>query len=358
MAPTSPVYLLRIADWKDLEHVAKALRRLLAETPLLQAARPGRPAAIKLTFGEEGNTAHPPVPLVREVVAALRQREARPFLTETCTLYHGRRRNALDHLELARDHGFTPEAVGAPIILGDGLLGRESYAFHLKGPQVKIAHLVPTLRDTGFLVGLAHVTGHLLTGYGGALKNIGMGLATRSGKLDMHSAVSPTVRADKCTLCLECVSVCAAEAITPGNEAVAIDGARCTGCAECLAVCPTGALGIHWSQDSRRVQEKMAEYALAVARVMDNRLAFINLLNHISDHCDCMGATPNCICPDIGIAASADPVALDQACLDLVAAAAGRDVFRQAWPEVDKEAQLEHAEAVGLGQRAYELLEI
>ena len=353
----SPVYLLRITDWKDFEEVAHSLRRLLMETPILGGAGDRR-AAVKLTFGDQGNSAHPPVPLVREIVSALRSRGAQPFLTETNTLYHGRRKNSLDHLGLAREHGFTWEAVGAEIILGDGILGRDSFELALDGPQVKVAHLSPTLRDTGFLLGLAHMTGHLLCGFGGALKNIGMGLASRAGKLDMHSTVSPQVDEAKCTLCLSCSAVCAAQAISAGEGAVEIDRDRCTGCAECLAVCPTSALGIDWSQDADMVQRRVAEYALAVARAVGNRMAFINLLNHISDHCDCIGETPNLIAPDIGIAASLDPVALDQASLDLVAAATGEDPFHKAWPKAEKEVQIRHAEAIGLGSHGYELMEM
>ena len=373
----SPVYLLRIADWKNLDLVAERLRDLLARAPLLDGARSGHPAAVKLTFGEKGNTAYPPVRLVREVVSALGKRGARPFLTETNTLYHGQRKNALDHLELARQHGFTHESVGAPIILGDGVLGRDVHEFPLGGPHVKTAHLAPVLRDCEFLVSLAHVTGHLLVGFGGAMKNIGMGLAGRAGKLEMHRIVRPVVEPGKCTACLRCVAACAANAITPPrskarakaggaagpnlratrSRAVTIDASLCTGCADCLAVCPSGAISINWSDDSQQVQERIAEYALAVSKMMANRLAYINLLNHISDHCDCLGATPRLISPDIGIAASLDPVALDQASIDLVRAASGGDAFGQAWPKADCEAQLRHAETIGLGNRAYEVVE-
>ncbi|MFH1143218.1 MAG: DUF362 domain-containing protein [Candidatus Eisenbacteria bacterium] len=353
----SQVYLLRLTDWKDFEAVAAALPPFLQETGLLDDVRAQRPSAIKLTFGEGGNRAHPPVAVVREIVAFLKRRGTRPFLTETNTLYRGRRMNVLDHLDLAWEHGFTPERVGAPILFGDGLLGRETFDVPLAGPNVKIAHLSPILRDTDFLVGLAHMTGHLLCGFGGAIKNIGMGLASRAGKLDMHSVISPVVREEKCTLCLECAKACATRAIDSGPRAVTIDPQRCTGCAECLPTCPTGALGIDWDRDTRRVQERMAEYALAVARTVGHRMAFVTLLNHISDHCDCMGETPNCIAPDIGIVASRDPVALDQASLDLIARAAGGDPFLRAWPEVAGNVQVTHAEAIGLGSRTYELIE-
>jgi hypothetical protein len=296
--------------------------------------------------------------LVRELVAALQRRGAWPFLTETNTLYAGRRRNSLDHLQVAREHGFTHEAIDAPILLGDGLLGRDVMDVPLGGPEVETAHLVPLLRDVDFLVGLAHLTGHLLCGFGGAIKNIGMGLANRAGKLFMHSVVHPMVREEKCTLCLACQEACAPGAITAGTLAVTIDGERCTGCAECLAVCPTAAITIDWSSDSDRVQRRLAEYALAVQRTVGGRVAFVSLLHGISTHCDCMGQPSDRIAPDIGIAAAFDPVALDQASVDLAVQAAGNDPFRRAWPGVNWEVQLDHAARIGLGSRSYDLIEL
>jgi uncharacterized Fe-S center protein len=139
---------------------------------------------------------------------------------------------------------------------------------------------------------------------------------------------------------------------------VAIDPALCTGCAECLAVCPTGAIGIDWNSDSARVQRRLAEYALAVQRCLEGRVAYVTLINHVSHHCDCMGPTPERIAPDVGIAVSTDPVALDQASVDLVARAAGEDPFRRAWPDVDWEVQLAHAAGIGLGSRSYDLAEV
>jgi hypothetical protein len=355
---TPEVYLQRITDWKDPEAVARRLAGFLEQTPILAGVGERAFAAIKLTFGEAGNRGHPHPALVRELVAALRRRGARPFLTETNTLYAGQRRNSVEHLQVAREHGFTHESVDAPILFSDGLLGRDGWDFRLGGPEVETAHLVSVLRDADFLVGVAHLTGHLLVGYGGAIKNIGMGLANRAGKLFMHSVVHPAVREERCTLCGACISACAPGAITAGASAAAIDGSVCTGCAECLAVCPTGAITIDWSNDSERAQRRLAEYALAVHRAVGGRAAYLTLMNGISTHCDCIGPTDDRIAPDIGIAASLDPVALDQAGIDLATQAAGGDPFRRAWPHVNWEAQLEHAVRIGLGSRSYSLVEV
>jgi len=352
------VYFSRIPNWSDETLVLRGLTALLEQSALLHPIADRQIVGIKLTFGEAGNTGHPPAAVIRQIVDHLCRRGARPLLTETNTLYHGRRQNAIDHLELAREHGFTHETVGAPIILSDGLLGRESLTVAVNGQRVQEAHLAPVVRDVDFLVVVSHLTGHLVHGFGGALKNLGMGLASRAGKLAQHSAVSPIVEAQKCTRCLTCFGVCPAEAITDTGQAAEISPDVCIGCAECLAVCPSGAITIDWSRQSAHVQETTAEYALAVQQAVRGRFVFVNLLNHISRHCDCMGHTPDCLTPDIGIAASSDPVAIDQASYDLACRAAGRDVFREAWREVDPEVQLGHAERIGLGNRSYNLREV
>jgi len=354
----SQVYLLRITDWKEIAPLTQPFGEFLRATQLCDRAPEGALAAIKLTFGEAGNQGHPPPPLVRALVEHLRERDLQPFLTETNTLYNGRRKNSVEHLQVAAEHGFTPDTITAPILLGDGLLGREQWDAPVTGRRLQRAHLVPTVRDAGFLVGLAHLTGHLLTGFGGAIKNIGMGLASRPGKLEMHSVVSPLVNAEACTLCRRCERACASGALSMGERAAVVDGALCTGCAECLAVCPTGAIGIDWSKDSVRVQELMAEYALAVVQALEHRCVFVNLIHHVSKHCDCIGPTPELIAPDVGIAASCDPVALDQASLDLIRGQGGGDPILAAWPETDPEAQIRHGEQIGLGSRAYELVEM
>ncbi len=352
------VYLTRSDNWADLDVVGNRLETLLRHPPVLAGLSPKDLVGIKLTFGEAGNQGHPPAVLIRRVVDAVRDRAARPFLTETNTLYRGRRMDALEHLEVAREHGFTHETLGAPILLSDGIRGREVFDVAVHGQHTQTAHLVPAVRDMGFLISVAHLTGHLVAGVGATIKNLGMGLASRAGKLDQHSVVNPSVLEAKCTLCLRCRDVCPVDAIAPAGEAARINGDLCIGCAECLAVCPEGALRIDWSRETSQVQETTAGGAGAVTEALGRRALYICFMNHITDHCDCMGRTDNVLCPDIGIAAATDPVALDQACADLAIEAAGEDLFRRAWPEVNWEVQLEHAEHVGLGRRAYQIVEL
>ena len=355
MNPT--VLLTRIDDWSDPALVercfAALLRRVSWEDMPAKAL-----VAIKLTFGEAGNEGHPPPHLVRQLARLQRDHGHRPFVTETNTLYRGRRMNAVEHLEVAREHGFTHETVEAPIILSDGLSGRDSFAVEIGCKRVTTAHLAPVVRDLDYLIGVAHLTGHMVEGFGGAIKNLGMGLASRAGKLDQHSAVSPIVGAQKCVRCFLCGSVCPVDAITLTDASAEIDGRTCIGCAECIAVCPTAAIGIDWSREATHVMEATAEYAQAVMKATGRRAGFFNLINRVTKHCDCMGANRGQLVPDIGIAFSHDPVALDQACVDLVNQAAEMDVFKQAWPEIEWEVQLRHGETIGLGKRTYELEEV
>ncbi|MCK4302959.1 MAG: DUF362 domain-containing protein [Candidatus Eisenbacteria sp.] len=352
------VYFCRIGDWTDLEHVASRLSTLLEKAPILNALKTDDLVGIKLTFGEAGNRGHAPAPLIRRLVEIIRNRRGIPFLTETNTLYNGRRKNSVDHLEVAREHGFTHETVGAPIILSDGILGREHYDVEIQGKHTRTAHLAPSVRDMDFLVGVAHLTGHMVEGFGGAVKNIGMGLASRAGKLDQHSSVSPSVKQQICNACLACFRACPAGAISETPTAVTIDPEACIGCAECISVCPEGAIQIDWSRETAQVQEATAEYGLAVVRALRHGVAFINLLNHITKQCDCVGRTDEILAPDIGILGATDPVAIDQASIDLTCEAAGRDVFKEAWPRIDALVQIRHGETLGLGSRRYEIVEV
>jgi uncharacterized Fe-S center protein len=354
----SKVYFCRIEDWGDPKYVAGRFAEMLAKMPLLDEVRERDLVGIKLTFGEAGNTGHAPPPLIRQLVKAIRKRGGRPFVTETNTLYNGRRKNAVEHLKVAREHGFTHASLDAPIILGDGILGRENYDVAVAGKHVQMAHLAPSVRDMDFLVAVAHMTGHMVEGFGGALKNVGMGLASRAGKLDQHSAVSPFIDDELCILCHACFDVCPVDAISEEHGSALVDRTTCIGCADCIAVCPTNAMKIDWSREALQVQEATVEYALAVVRALSGRAAFVNLLNHISRDCDCMGPTKDILAPDLGIVASADPVAVDQASVDLVNRAAGEDAFRRAWPRIDPLAQTRHAEALGLGSSDYALEEL
>ena len=321
--------------------------------------------AVKYHPGEEGNSSYVSPGRLKMVIEALELPARRTYLTDTTVLYGGRRMVAPDYVALVNDHGFRmPEF--PPFIVADGLTGTEEYRVTLpENCTTKTARLAGVLEKTGIAVMVSHFKGHLLTGFGGSIKNLGMGWAAKAGKIYQHSSVLPMVRSDKCTLCLACISVCGSEAIREKEGSAFIDGEKCTGCGECLQACPSGAIGIRWNQEANTFMTRMTEYALGATMAVDIPL-YINFLTDVSPDCDCMKNEGAPMVEDIGVLASDDPVAIDQACLDLVTAAeplgdnapAGKDKFKKIRPERDGTLQLVTGERIGLGSRDYELVRV
>ncbi|MDD4894472.1 MAG: DUF362 domain-containing protein, partial [Candidatus Omnitrophica bacterium] len=279
------------------------------------------------------------------------------FLSDANTLYRGRRLNSTDHLEIAREHGFTKEVTGADVVIPDDARQEEAIEIKINQKFIKNAKLARIFIDADAIMAVNHFKGHILTGFGGALKNIGMGCATRQGKLAQHCDVSPVVYADKCIGCGECEIICPVGAIHIENGKSVIDSQKCIGCASCMAVCPTMAMFIDF-QAGDKVQEKMVEYSLAVLKDKINKTGFINFAIKINKECDCWGAENPRIAPDVGILASLDPVSVDKASFDLVNKASGKDIFKASHPEQDGLKQLLHAQEIGLGSVDYELIEL
>ncbi|MBN1282423.1 MAG: DUF362 domain-containing protein [Proteobacteria bacterium] len=332
------------------------LAKFLATAGALDCVLAGDRCAVKIHFGEKGNDGYIRPELVKPVIDLIRKKKAAPFLTDTCTIYHGPRNNAIGHLAIAAEHGFTIEALGAPVIIADGMRGTEHCDVEVRGRHFSKVKIGSAIREADSIVVLSHFKGHLLTGFGGAIKNLGMGCGARIGKFEMHSCASPTYVEKLCTACGACEEACAHGAAKVGTKRASINLSLCVGCGECVVACPTGALTITWSEGAREVQERMAEYAVGAAD--GKRLAFVNFINHVTPNCDCLSKGERSMVPDIGILASADPVAIDQASFDLVLKAAGGDVFEEAHPGIDGTIQLAAAEELGLGRRRYELVQI
>lgn len=307
---------------------------------------------IKVHVGEKGNVTFLPAEFAKVGVQFLKEKNARPFLFETNTLYYGQRGNTLDHLKLAREHGFNPTNVGAPLLIADGIRGESSTRISVKGGKhIKEAQLASLVPNIPCLVGFSHFKGHDFSGFGGTIKNFSMGCAARGGKLVMHSLSKPEIDVKDCTRCGECQRRCPSDAIEVKAEDFVIVQARCTGCAGCIGVCPVKAVGIDWNEASESASEKMAEYALATLKGKD--AFFVNFLINVTKECDCWGVEMKAIHEDVGVLASRDPVAVDQACLDMV-----DKEIRSAHIEVDPEVQLAHGERIGLGRRDYDLKEL
>ena len=330
--------------------------------------RAGANVAIKLHFGERGNTAFIRPVLVRRVVEEIRALDARPFLTDTCTLYRGSRETAPAHLETAIQNGFAYAVVNAPLIVADGVRGVTGRKVRVDLPRKRSVAIASAILDADALIVLSHFKCHELTGFGGALKNLGMGCATREGKLDQHSGVGPKIDAAQCVKCGNCVEACSFKAIALGDKSAVIDEGKCVGCGECIVVCPEAAIDVRWVAKAREAAEKMTEYAFGALSGKRDRALFVNFVTQVSPACDCYGHADAPIVADLGIAASRDPVALDAACADLVNAAPGlagtalkkafkpgADKFRDVYPSIDWTVQLAHAEKIGLGSRGYEI---
>ncbi len=327
--------------------------------------------AVKIHFGEKGNTAFVRPIFVRDIIDIIYACGGKPFLTDANTLYRGERGEAVSHTKIALEHGFSFATVAAPLIIADGLRGNDYIDIPVNKKHFKKVSIASAIVQSDTLISVAHFKGHDLTGFGGALKNLGMGCASRQGKLQQHSNISPQIKAKKCKACGKCAEWCPADAISQPAEKYRIAVEHCIGCAECITICPHGAVDIKWNESVEVFQEKMIEYTLGALKDKYEKSFFVNFLLNISPACDCYGHADRPFVPDIGILASRDPLAIDQASVDLVNAeqgyadsalntnhTPGRDKFRGIYPEINWEIQMEYAQKLGLGTRNYELIRL
>ena len=329
--------------------------------------------AVKLHFGEPGNLAYIRANYAGRLVKFLKEKGAKPFLTDSSTLYLGRRSNAIDHIESAYENGFNPLAVPCPVIIADGLKAIDYKEIPLNLKYCKTAKIGSAIADADIIVSMNHFKGHEQTGFGGALKNLGMGAASRQGKLELHSSSQPIIDCDACTSCGQCVQYCASDAIHLNKARKAeIDYAKCVGCGQCVAVCQYEAAQPVWNNSTEVLNCKIAEYTLAV--IKDKPNFHINFVMDVSPDCDCWGHNDAAIVPNIGIAASFDPVALDLACADMVTQAAANtntvldahkhenlknvDKFKIIHPATNWKTGLQYANEIGLGEMEYELVNV
>jgi len=367
---TSKVYFTDMRS-SAKENLLSKVVRLADMLDLKQIVPPRGLVAIKLHFGEKGNTAYIRPPFVRQIADRVRALGAFPFLTDANTLYVGTRADSVSHLHTAVENGFSFSVVNAPLIIADGLRGASYAAVKIQQEVVKTAYVGKEIAEADGLISLAHFKGHELSGFGGTLKNLGMGCASRRGKMVQHADVSPKITRKKCVGCGECVEHCSQSAIALQEEKAVIDSKKCIGCGECILICSNKAIDVRWNEDMVLFQKKMVEYALAALHGKKGKVAFLNFLTQISPACDCYGHSDAPIVHDLGIMASVDPVAIDQASVDMVnrqkalegtSLAAnknsGEDKFGALYPKVDWGIQLVHGEKIGLGSRQYELVTI
>ena len=353
------------------ENLFDKITKLLILVGLNQRVSEGDLTAVKIHFGEKGNHAFIRPIFARRVVEEIKKLGAKPFLTDSSTLYPGERKEAISALICGIENGFGYSCVGAPLIISDGLRGVTETELEIDGDILKKVFIGTEIIEADSLVCLSHFKCHELTGFGGAIKNLGMGCASRRGKLVQHSTVAPLVTEKYCTGCGACLKACAHDAIIITDDVAEIDAAKCAGCSRCITVCPVKAINIQWNEAAELVMKKMVEYAKGALINKEDRAVYLSFITQVSPACDCYGHADAPIVNDIGICASTDPVAIDQACADLVNAARGNegsalksglepggDKFRGVYPEIPWQVQLEHGEKVGLGTRAYELVKI
>ena len=298
---------------------------------------------LKVHFGEKGNVTFLSARCYEDILQYLKDAGVSPSYIETNVLYRGSRTTTDKHLETARAHGFTQ----VPIIIADGDLGTEYDVVEIEGQYLKKCKIGKGYGKFNQFIVMSHFKGHIQAGFGGALKQLAMGFAARGGKLEQHAGIAPVVKAGKCIACGLCVEKCDFDAIKMNGTAV-IDQDKCVGCAGCIAVCPEGAIRNSWS--GSHFLEKLAEYALGAAK--DKDIIYISFISNVTEECDCTGIHMKPIAENIGVLASKDPVALDTACLDLLQQRSGKKLFDNG------RVSLGHAEKMGLGTMAYELVGI
>ena len=363
----SKVYFAPVRSIKKRSMVAR-IATLLERAGLKDAIAEGDLVAVKLHFGEKGNTGFVHPVFVRETVTRIKQHGGKPFLTDANTLYSGMRANAVDHLQCAIQNGFSYATVDAPIVIADGIDGRDAVDVRIDGGYFETVRIGAAAVHADAMVVVTHVKGHEATGFGGALKNVGMGLGCRSAKQRMHADFKPEVVAEKCTACSRCVRWCPVQAIVIGPDRVAqVDYATCYGCGECVAACPYGAIGVQWKTTAKSLQEKIVEHAKGALTGKDGKVVYLSFVTAVSPDCDCWSFSDAPIVGDIGVLASSDIVAIDRAAYDLVTQAvglpgsrgegmdAGQDKFT-AVTGVDGTLAIDYAEKMGLGTTEYELV--
>ncbi len=347
------------------------LKRLMKRAGIEDIDFKDKFVAVKIHFGEPGNLAFLRPNWAKVVCDEIKELGGKPFLTDCNTLYVGGRKNALDHIDAAYTNGFTPLSTGVHVLIADGLKGTDEEEVPVEGGRyVKCAKIGRAVMDADVFISLNHFKGHESTGFGGALKNIGMGCGSRAGKMEMHTMGKPVVREDLCIGCHRCEKICAHGAPTfDASGKCHIDESKCVGCGRCIGVCPKDAIEPTNYNSNEELNYRMMEYAKAV---IWNRPTFhISIAVDISPNCDCHNENDMPIVPNIGMFASFDPVALDQACADMVnsqqmnegsalseAKEHTGDHFRDVHPDTNWKQGLEYAEQIGLGSRKYKLIKV
>lgn len=364
------VFIARMGALSADRNTENKIKALCTAAGLENMVSPGDLTAVKVHFGERGNDAFVSALNLAVIVKEIQKLGAKPFLTDTNTLYLGGRRNAVDHIETAAGHAFCYPVVSCPVIIADGLKGQNYKAVEVYGKHFDSVKIASDIVAADSMVVVSHFKGHEVAGFGGALKNLGMGCAANEGKREQHTT-KPLLLPDKCITCGACINACPEFCISLDGKAIAIETETCIGCLMCMNTCPQHAIDLDWQDDGVVFVERMIEYAAGAVANKTGKALYISFLTNITPHCDCTPWNDVPFVPDIGILASTDPVALDKACYDLVNNEegifgsllpdhhhSGEEKFTRVWPGTDPELQFKAAEEMAIGHREYRLVEV
>lgn len=368
---TSKVYFvgLETEDAEDQMHLK--IQRLFDAAGFNSFLNKGDLTAVKVHFGEWGNSTFIPPWFVASIVSKIKETGAKPFVTDTNTLYRGKRRNAVDHIHTAVLHGFTYATVGAPVVIADGLTGKNHIDVEINQKHFKNVKIATDLVNADAVIFSSHFKAHMMAGFGGAVKNMAMGSACVQGKKEQHNVRPYLPEEDKCVGCGICREHCPADAIEIVEGKYTVDKDICVGCGDCIRYCPEKALEFNWESDITEFTERLTEYAYGIWKTHRGKIGFINFVLNITPECDCYNLSEIPIVKDIGILASTDPIALDKACYDLVNQQVGNkdsrmecnhnpgeDKFTGVHKETRGDVQFNYGEKLGMGTTNYDLIKI
>lgn len=354
------------------ESLMSKIKVLFEVAGMKKMISPGDVVAVKLHMGEKGNTRFLRPIFARKIVEEIKEVGGKPFITDTCGLgLISPRGNSIGYLKIAAEHGYTQDAMGAPIIIADGTWGNEGTKVKVNGLQLEEVSLAKAIVQADVIIPITHFKGHNLAGFGGAIKNLGMGGTTKEGKSLCHTYGKPMIDLQKCNHCGICMLLCPVNAISKNGERMQIDQDTCNGCLHCYDKCPKRAVKTKWTRNND-LQIRMADSVFALTKAIGSRkIGIFNFIMDVTPDCDCFPWSDVPIVPDIGILASTDPVAIDKASVDLVnkapiipgskASAQAKpsiDKFKLIHPETDWTVQLDSATELGLGTKNYELIEV